>query len=183
MPRWRYLHAIHGSQILHQPHVRFMVCSRRRNTCSIILPHLYGSMVDGGERCQEKMSEIPLLPFRVNDGRLVRDPRPSSQSPLHSQPRPLAASNPYIAPISPARTSTTILKFTGFHIYLGKIQPTIRSGGRKPVYVGYIHSFCLLKQNPQRSRGISVEKIQHTFRKWAKGAGILHKIQYSRSRP
>jgi len=63
---------------------------------------------------------------------------------------------------------------------LEKIQPKAPFRHRKPVYVGYIRSSGPQKPNPQDSRAISLETIQHTVRKGAKGASILHKLQYSR---
>jgi len=60
---------------------------------------------------------------------------------------------------------------------LEKLQSNTPFGRQKPVYIGYIHSFGTQKPNPHGSRAISVDKIQHTFRKEAKGACILQKIQ------
>ncbi|REK60864.1 MAG: hypothetical protein C6P35_18000, partial [Cohnella sp.] len=67
--------------------------------------------------------------------------------------------------------------------YIGKIQPNAPFRDRKPVYIAYIQSFQHHQPNPHGSRAISLEKMQHTFRKWAKGVRIQHKIQYSRSGP
>jgi|UPI00036A0CD3 hypothetical protein len=69
----------------------------------------------------------------------------------------------------------------GFASLLEKIQPNAPFRSLKPAYVGYIQSFGPQKPNPHGSRAISLEKIQHTVRKCAKGAGTLHKIQFSRS--
>jgi hypothetical protein len=87
------------------------------------------------------------------------------------------------APVQPLRlcnrTSVPIQSY--LFAYNGKIQPNAPIRHREPVYIGYIQSFGPQKPNKQVSRAISVEKIQHTVRKGAIGAGILPKIQYSRS--
>jgi len=63
-------------------------------------------------------------------------------------------------------------------VYIGKIQPNLPFRRRKPIYVGYIQFFGPQKPNIHGSRAFSLEKIQYTIRKGAKGVRILHKIQY-----
>jgi len=63
---------------------------------------------------------------------------------------------------------------------LEKLQSNAPFRRRKPVYVGNIQLFGPKKPDPHGFRAFSLEKIQHTFRKKAKGARILQKIQCSR---